>query len=139
MRLFVYGVLIRELARGHAAELVAGLGQGMRAKAKGRLFALESAGGWYPVLLPDPDGGEVRGFLHEADAVDWAAMDAFENAHEGPDAEYVRREIEVTSADGARTRAFAYCYARGIPVDVEPIPDGDFAAWLRDTGRTAFA
>ena len=78
-------------------------------------------------------------FVHEANAVDWAAMDAFENAHEGAGAEYVRRAIDVTLADGTRTSAFAYCYARAVPPGAEAIPGGSFAAWLRDTGRTAFS
>lgn len=141
MRLFVYGVLIRELARGRAAELIAGLDEGRPASVRGRLFALARAGdgGWYPILLPDPDGGEVRGVLHDARKVDWAALDAFEDAHGGPDAEYARAEIEVVFDDGLRTHAFAYCYARTVPEDAEPIPGGDFGAWLRETGRSAIA
>ena len=140
MRLFVYGVLIKELARGHAAQLIATLGPGRRAVARGALYAVgrESEGGCYPILLHDPAGPKVHGFVHEATAVDWAAMDAFENAHEGPDAEYVRRAIDVTLADGTRTRAFAYCYARAVPPGAEAIPGGSFAAWLSETGRTAF-
>ena len=138
-RLFVYGVLIRELAKGRAGELIAGLDAGRPASVRGRLYALESAadGGWYPILLPDSDRGIVRGILHDARSVDWPAMDDFEDAHDGPDAEYVRREIAVTLADGASATAFVYCYARSIPADAEPIPGGDFAAWLSQTGRVA--
>ena len=138
MRLFVYGVLIRELARGHAANLIERLGPGRSATVRGRLFALETDSGWYPVLLPDPGGDEVHGYLHDAGGVDWEAMDAFENAQGGPEAEYVRREIEVGRADGPVTSAFAYCYARTLPAHAQPVPQGDFASWLRDTGRTAF-
>lgn len=136
-RLFVYGVLIRELAKGRAAELIAGLDAGRPASVCGRLYALESAadGGWYPILLPDSDGGIVRGILHDARGVDWPAMDDFEDAHDGPDAEYVRREIAVTLADGSATTAFAYCYVRDLPSEAQPIPEGDFGAWLRETGR----
>ncbi len=131
--------LIRELAKGRAAELIAGLDAGRPASVRGRLYALESAadGGWYPILLPDSDRGIVRGILHDARSVDWPAMDDFEDAHDGPDAEYVRREIAVTLADGASATAFVYCYARSIPADAEPIPGGDFAAWLSQTGRVA--
>lgn len=141
MRLFVYGVLIKELAQGHAARLIAGLGPGQPACVCGSLYAVgrESEGGCYPILLHDPAGPQVHGFVHEANAVDWAAMDAFENAHEGAGAEYVRRAIDVTLADGTRTSAFAYCYARAVPPGAEAIPGGSFAAWLRDTGRTAFS
>lgn len=138
-RLFVYGVLIRELAQGRAAELIEPLDQGRPASVRGALFAIHAPalGGWYPILLPDPAGPVVRGTLHEASGVDWAAMDDFEGAHDGPDAEYARREIAVTLADGRRMEAFAYCYARDLPEDAEPIPGGDFAVWLRETGRNA--
>lgn len=141
MRLFVYGVLIRELAQGRAAELIAPLDAGRPASTRGRLYAVSGGaqGGWYPILLPDPQAGpntgEVRGVLHDAAGVDWPAMDAFEDAHDGPDAEYVRREIAVTLADGSTTTAFAYCYLRELPATAEPIPGGDFGAWLRESGR----
>ena len=135
-------MLIRELARGRAAELVAGLAEGQAARVRGRLYAIESTadGGWYPILLPDSasatSDGIVRGVLHDARGVDWAAMDEFEDAHDGPDAEYARREIAVMLADGSATTAFAYCYARPLPSQAQEIRGGDFAAWLRETGRS---
>ena len=137
MRLFVYGVLIRELARGRAAELVASLGDGLPATTRGTLYAIEDkgAGGWYPILLPDPEAGEVHGIVHEAGTVEWQAMDEFENAHDGPDAEYARQSVSVMLPNGFTTQAFAYCYARDVPAGAEPIPHGDFGRWLRETGR----
>jgi len=39
--------------------------------------------------------------------------------------------------DGTATSGFAYCYVRDLPDDAEPIPGGDFGAWLRETGRSA--
>ena len=138
MRLFAYGVLNRELAKGRAAELIAPLDEGRRATVRGTLYALRGGdGGWYPILLPDADGGTVHGMLHDASGVDWSAMDDFEDAHDGPDAEYARRELAVTLLDGSTHTAFAYCYVRDLPDDAEPIPGGDFGAWLRKSGRSA--
>lgn len=137
MQLFVYGVLIRELARGRAAELIAALDDGLPATTKGTLYAVgREEGGFYPIMLPDAEGSEVHGIVHEAGRVDWLAMDEFEDAHDGPDAEYNRREIPVTLPNGFSTMAFAYCYAREVPADAVPIPHGDFGRWLRETGRS---
>ena len=137
MRLFAYGVLNRALARGRAAELIAPLDEGRRASVRGTLYGLRGPdGGWYPILLPG-ETGEVQGMLHDASGVDWPAMDDFEDAHEGPDAEYARRELAVTLCDGAATSGFAYCYVRALPGDAEPIPGGDFGAWLSETGSSA--
>ncbi len=140
MRLFAYGVLDRELAKGRAAELIAPLDEGRRASVRGTLYALRGGdGGWYPILLPGADAGQVHGMLHDASGVDWPAMDAFEDARGRPDDEYARRELAVTLGDGPVTSAFAYCYVRELPADAEPVPGGDFGAWLRDTGRTVIA
>ena len=138
MRLFAYGVLNRELAKGRAAELIAPLDEGRRATVRGTLYGLRGPdGGWYPILLPDAEGGTVHGMLHDASGVDWPAMDDFEDAHDGPDAKYARRELAVMLGDGTATSGFAYCYVRDLPDDAEPIPGGDFGAWLRETGRSA--
>ena len=138
MRLFVYGVLIRELAKGRAAELVASLEDGLPARVRGFLYALPGEdGGFYPILLPDPDGGEVHGVVHEAGSVEWAAMDEFEDATGGPEAEYVRREVAVMLPNGFTAGAQAYCYARDLPADAVPIASGNFACWLEETGNRA--
>lgn len=140
MRLFVYGVLIKELAQGRASELVAALDDGLPATTRGRLFGVEGKdGGWYPILLPDPGGGEVYGVVHEAGAVEWQAMDAFEDAHDGPDAEYRRQAIPVMLPNALVVEAQAYCYARPVPEGAEPIDGGSFAAWLSETDRRPIA
>ncbi|MCD1622671.1 gamma-glutamylcyclotransferase family protein [Citromicrobium bathyomarinum] len=138
MRLFAYGVLNRELAKGRAAQLIAPLDEGRAATVRGTLYGLRGPdGGWYPILLPDADGGTVHGMLHDASGVDWPAMDDFEDAHDGPGAEYARRELTVALDDGTATSGFAYCYVRDLPGDAEPIPGGHFGAWLRETNRRA--
>lgn len=140
MRLFVYGVLIRDLAKGRAAELVAELKAGLPATTRGALYGVKGAdGGWYPVLLPDAEGSEVLGVVHEAGAVEWQAMDEFENAHDGPDAEYRREAIPVMLPNGLVVDAQAYCFARQVPGDAVPIEGGSFAAWLEETGREPIA
>ncbi|WP_338242250.1 gamma-glutamylcyclotransferase family protein [Aurantiacibacter hainanensis] len=140
MRLFVYGVLIKELAQGRAAELVAALEAGLPATTRGALYGVKGDdGGWYPILLPDPAGGEVLGVVHEAGAVEWRAMDEFENAHDGPDAEYRREQIPVMLPNGLVVDAQAYCYARQVPEGAVPIEGGSFAAWLEETGRKPIA
>lgn len=136
MHLFAYGVLIRELATGRAAELIAPLGPGAPATLHGSLYALQGKdGGWYPILLPGSGGGEVHGVVHEASGVDWSGMDAFEDAHDGPDPEYRRLPLVVTRSDGSTLTAQAYCYARQVPADAVPIEGGSFARWLAETGR----
>ena len=136
MRLFVYGVLMKELASGRAAELVAALEDGLPATTRGTLYGVEGDdGGWYPILLPDPEGSEVLGVVHEAGAVEWQAMDEFENARDGPDAEYRREPIPVMLPNGLVVDAQAYCYARKVPSDAVPIESGSFANWLEETGR----
>ena len=137
MRLFAYGVLNRELAKGRAADLIAPLDEGRRASVRGTLYGLRGGdGGWYPILLPG-ETGEVHGMLHDASGVDWPAMDDFEAARGQPDDEYARRELAVSLPDRSATTAYAYCYLRDLPEDAEPIPGGDFGAWLHDTGRSA--
>ena len=136
MRLFVYGVLIRELAKGRAAELVASLKEGLPATVRGAVYAVRGAdGGYYPILLEDPEGGEVQGVVHEAGTVEWQAMDEFEDAGGGPDAEYERREVAVMLPNGFVTQAQAYCYARDVPGDAIAIESGSFTRWLEDTGN----
>ena len=140
MRLFVYGVLIKKLAKGRAAELVAALDDGLPATTRGTLYAVQGEDdGWYPILLPDPEGGEVHGIVHEAGTVEWQAMDAFENAHDGPDAEYRRMTIPVMQPNALVVDAQAYCYARDVPADAVPVEGGSFAQWLADTGREPIA
>ncbi len=138
MRLFVYGVLMKELAEGQAADLVAALDSGLPATTRGKLYGVKGRdGGWYPILLPDPQGAEVYGVVHEAGAMEWQAMDTFEDAHDGPDAEYRRQTIPVMLPNALVVDAQAYCYARTVPDGAEPIDGGSFAAWLSETGRRA--
>lgn len=125
MHLFFYGLLQGDVAPGPVRELLAGIGPGLPATARGKLYAVRDDTGAFPAMIEGE--GEVRGMLHEAGSVDLAALDAFEGA------EYRRIEIEVSGGQVAQ----AYLWAG--PVDgLEPIPHGDFARWLRETGHGAW-
>ena len=127
MHLFFYGVLREDVARWDCLE---GLGRGFPACVGGLLFAIPSGAGWYPALLPSTtrDAVAVRGAIHEAGAVDLAAVDEFE----GPD--YERRELTVEGPEGGMI-AQAYVWVSELPPGAEPIAHGDFARWLKETGN----
>lgn len=135
MHLFFYGVLLGDLASERIAAMLAGLGPGRRATTRGILYAIPDPRGWYPVLLPGE--GEVRGMVHEAGSVDLAKLDRFEGVDPtNPRAgEYRREPIHVFLSEGATIMADAYLSNRAPAPDFEPIAHGDFARWLRETGR----
>ncbi|MCT2558004.1 gamma-glutamylcyclotransferase [Tsuneonella sp. YG55] len=124
-RLFFYGVLIAEIAPPPVRRLLAGIGPGRPATARGTLWAVDDPAGAHPAMTPG--GGTVKGVLHEAGAVDLAGLDAFEGA------DYARTPIAV-DCDGARLSAQAYLWIAST-AGLEPIPDGDFARWLAESGR----
>jgi len=126
MHLFFYGILQGEVAQGPVRDLLAGIGPGVRATARGDLYAVRNEAGAYPAMVAG--GGEVRGMLHEAGSVDLAALDVFE----GP--EYRRTEIEV----GGGQVAQAYLWA-GSTDGLESIVHGEFARWLRENGLSAYS
>ena len=109
------------------------LGPGRPATTGGTLLAVPDPRGCYPVLLPG--AGCVHGTAWERGNVDLAALDAFE----GP--EYRRSAVTITLADGAAAEAEAEAYRYLFPPrhDFVPIPHGDFARWLRETGHRALA
>lgn len=123
--LFFYGVLIAEIAPPPVQMLLVGLGPGRPATARGDLFGVDDPAGAHPAMVPGE--GIVTGVLHEAGNVDLIGLDAFEGA------DYARRPIVVT-CEGQDIVAEAYIWV--APTDgLEPIPDGDFARWLTQTGR----
>ena len=144
MRFFFYGTLVA----GHdnpVARIVHGrLGAGIRATVPGRLHAVETPDGWYPVLTPDA-GAMVRGYLYEAgpdfDAGDLALLDRWENFDpRDPDAgEYRREAVVARTVDGVDVTAEAYVHIQPLPLGAIRLAGGDFAAWLVETGRRAIA
>lgn len=128
-RLFFYGILQGEVAQGPVRDLLAGIGPGVPAVARGALYAVRDAQGAYPAMVAGD--GEVWGVVHEAGSVDLAALDAFEGA------EYGRADIDVT-ADGEQLTAQAYLWS-GSTDGLEPIAHGAFARWLRENGIDAYS
>ena len=141
--LFFYGVLLAEVASERITAMLVGLGPGRSATAPGMLYAVPDARGWYPVLLPAEQFGNgfVRGMVQEAGSVDFAALDRFEGVdpHDPRAGEYRREPIRVAPEAGEPLMADAYLYNREPEPTFEQIPHGDFARWLRETGRAALA
>jgi len=145
--LFFYGVLLGEVASARIGALLAGLGPGRPAVARGTLYAVQIPRGWYPVLLAcdgastGEAGQPVRGMVHEAGSVDIAALDRFEgfDPADARAGEYRRAPISVTPDGDPPLMAQAYLYNHAPAPAFERIPHGDFARWLRETGRQPFA
>jgi len=122
--LFFYGVLIADIAPPPVQRLLAGIGPGRPATARGTLYAVDDPEGAHPAMTAGD--GKVRGMLHEAGSVDLAGLDAFEG-------EDYRRSAIVAECAGEEIAAEAYVWVAGTQ-RLEPIPDGDFARWLADSG-----
>jgi len=139
MHLFFYGVLIGDLASERIAAMLSGIGPGRPAATSGLLYAVPDPTGWYPVLLPGEGAAipMVRGMVHQSGTVDLAMLDRFEGIDtDNPRAGAYRREpIRITPEVGEPLMADAYLYNHEPAAEFEPIAHGDFARWLRETGR----
>ncbi|MFC4293626.1 gamma-glutamylcyclotransferase family protein [Novosphingobium tardum] len=139
---FFYGTLTHEATHPVARAIHALLGPGQAARTGGTLYAIPHGGGWYPALVPGD--GRISGYYYPVvrpiDASDLPRMDAYEAFDPADEAasEYLRRSVVVTLPDGATVDADAYLYARALPPGSRVIPDGDFRAFLRDNGLSAF-
>jgi len=129
--LFTYGTLRR--AAGHAAHRLLAdsaeiVGQGL---VRGRLYQ----GGDFPVLVADPKGVEVTGEVYrifDPQSV-FVRLDQYEGFEPtSPDTSEFRRDlVQVTLRDGCTVTAWAYLYQRPL-FDLQPIPHGDYARFLRE-------
>ncbi|MBV1689839.1 gamma-glutamylcyclotransferase [Novosphingobium sp. G106] len=138
MHFFFYGTLIAGSGNPVAAAAHALLRDLGTVTARGALYAVSDAEGWYPVLLSG--AGPVHGRLYEAapgfGESDLAALDAYEDfdpADPGGSL-YVRSTIVVSDGDGAFHQAQAYSFNRPLPPGAQAIPDGDFRAWIAREG-----
>lgn len=135
--LFFYGVLQEGLGPDDGDwPFLKGLGMGAPATTTGALYGIPAASGWYPalVLTQARYSTIVHGMIHEASGVDIAAIDAFEGA------DYTRQPVAVDGWDGfGETHADAYVWTADLPEGAEPIASGNFAEWLKDTGRRAYS
>lgn len=141
--LFFYGVLLPGLVSGRMAELVALLDPGCPATVGGRLYAVPDPRGHYPVLVPDPGAGRVKGRLHRPamgfGEAELAEMDAFEGFVPGDPArsDYLRCGVTAALADGRDVVCETYVWNRAIDPGFIPIGSGDFAAHLAASGARA--
>ncbi len=131
--LFLYGILQDGLGP-HEGDwpFLKGLGQGCPATTRGALYGIPASDGWFPALIraQGQTTAIIHGAIHEASAVDIAAVDAFEGS------EYTRMAIPVEGgqARGVAT-AHAYIWTASLPEGAEPIAHGNFAQWLKESGR----
>jgi gamma-glutamylcyclotransferase (GGCT)/AIG2-like uncharacterized protein YtfP len=130
--LFVYGTLSRA-AGHHAHRLLADMGELLgHGMVKGRLY--QATG--FPVLVPDPQGTDVTGEVYRlfAPQAAFLRLDPYEGFEPAsPDtSEFCRDLVPVTMSDGRAVTAWAYIYQRQL-FDLQPIPHGDYARFLRES------
>ncbi len=129
--LFTYGTLRR--AAGHPAHRLLAdraeiIGHGF---VRGRLYHA----GDFPALVPDPQGVAVAGEVYRVFGPPSVLfqLDQYEGFDPAsPDTSDFRRDfVEVVMNDGRTVTAWAYFYQRPV-FELQPIPHGDFARFLRE-------
>ena len=138
MQFFFYGTLLdgsdNPVARGIHA-LLELLGP---AQVCGHLHAIPDEQGWFPALLPGQ--GQVLGKAYRPrahfGAADLARMDAYEDFDSADPAAslYVRQPLPLAGGGEAQV----YVWNRSLPAGSQPIPGGDFRAWLQAQGFEQF-
>jgi gamma-glutamylcyclotransferase (GGCT)/AIG2-like uncharacterized protein YtfP len=103
---------------------------------KGRLY--QATG--FPVMVPDPQGTDVTGEIYRVFAPQAAflRLDPYEGFDPAsPDTSEFRRDlVPVAMNDGRTVTAWAYIYQRQL-FDLQPIPHGDYARFLRESAPEA--
>jgi gamma-glutamylcyclotransferase (GGCT)/AIG2-like uncharacterized protein YtfP len=129
--LFTYGTLRR--AAGNAAHRLLAdsaelVGHG---SARGRLYQATE----FPVFVPDPEGIAVTGEVYRvfAPQAAFVRLDQYEgfNAASPETSEFRRELVPVAMSDGPTVKAWAYVYQRPL-LELQPIPHGDYARFLRE-------
>jgi len=131
---FVYGTL----RQGEANDIVlAAARHGIAAptlmgtaSARGALYDF----GAYPALVPDLDGGQVRGDVYRIEPALVPVLDEIEEVYPGRDGLFLRRQIvlEVHTETGVETLACLFYPVAAASVAGRPrIPDGDWVAHRR--------
>jgi gamma-glutamylcyclotransferase (GGCT)/AIG2-like uncharacterized protein YtfP len=107
------------------------------ARTPGRLFAIRAPHMIYPaLLLPASPGETVAGIAYAAEPSftegDLALLDSYEEYFpEAPSkSEYLRKSLSVILKSGEHLSAWVYVYNFPLPENAEPIPSGDFKAYL---------
>lgn len=132
-RLFFYGTLMAGLGHPLARGWHGALSAGEAGWVRGRLWAIPDPEGWYPALLPGQ--GRVRGMVHRPLAGFDAGMQAAMDRYEGE--AYRRLPLPVMLAEG-EVSAQAYVWQGALPEGAVALEDGDCAAFLTQSGETAY-
>lgn len=139
---FFYGTLTEDHENPVTRKVMPLLCGGQRASVRGRLRAVRTAEGWYPVLRGG--SGRVTGRLYRAGrgfcAKQLRMLDAYENCDPRCIArsEYFRRMLRVRIARGGWVMAQVYVHNRAWHAGLPVIASGDFASFLRKRGLRAF-
>ena len=135
--LFFYGVLQEGLGPdGGDWPFLKGLGLGAPATTQGALYAIPYGDEWFPALILTQARYStiVHGMIHEASYVDMDPVDKFEGDS------YTRQPVRVDGWDGyGDTQADAYIWTDELPEGAEFIASGNFAEWLKETGRRVYS
>ncbi|MCB9532025.1 MAG: gamma-glutamylcyclotransferase [Myxococcales bacterium] len=121
-RVFVYGTLLPGLPNHGWLRGARSLGPATTE----RSFALYDLG-HYPAAVTGGDAA-LRGEVFEVDAAGLARLDILEDVP----ALYTRALVPVVVSGSHRhVTAWVYTLAAPLPRGAVPIPDGDYAAWIR--------
>jgi gamma-glutamylcyclotransferase (GGCT)/AIG2-like uncharacterized protein YtfP len=140
---FFYGTLIAGSGNAVAQATHARLRPVGPASVPGALWAVPDTAGWFPALVAGQ--GRVHGMLYAAmdsfDAGDLARLDEWEDfrSHQPAASLYLRVEMHAVDSAGRSVAAQVYRFNQPLPTDARAIPGGDFQAWLKATGNTAYA
>ena len=122
------------------AELVALLGPPRPATVSGKLYAVPDPRGHFPLMVAAEGTERVSGMVLSPGplfgAGELAELDAFEGFDPAdPNAsDYIRDWLHATLADGLTLGVDAYRWNQDIGADFIPIPHGDFARYLAESG-----
>lgn len=119
---FVYGTLRRG---GSAVDKMSGAEHLGTATLYGRLHDL----GWYPGLVLDPAGGEVKGDLYAIPEMLLPVLDRYEgcSVSDSEPHEYQRLLSSVVTSDGALCSAWVYEMQR----DISDLPHIECGDWIK--------
>lgn len=124
--LFVYGTLRRDSVHPMAGYLRANAKHMGSASIMGSLYRIS----WYPAFVPDGKSrvmGDVFLLSNSSEAL--GLLDQYEgiDRQDSGESEYIRRQMDVTCADGSVLPAWIYIFNRDV-TGLQRIVSGDFLA-----------
>ncbi|MBB4613278.1 gamma-glutamylcyclotransferase family protein [Novosphingobium taihuense] len=133
---FFYGTLTGDHDNPVAQQVMPLMQGGQCASLRGRLRAVRTGDGWYPVF--QQGAGRVVGRIYRSgrsfSARQLRLLDAYENFDPRSSArsEYLRKALRVRIASGGWVMAQVYVHNRAWHPGLPVIAGGDFAAFLRN-------